>query len=96
MTLKIIAPLLTALGSLILAWRVKTILDVLIFAQRASEGNFRSITKFLSNKQSHLGMLVGMDEHVEKQQKNGLWLLVVGFLLIATGAGMNAYTAWVN
>ena len=43
MTPKILPSLLMAAGSLILAWRVKSLLDVLILAQLGTEANL-SIT----------------------------------------------------
>jgi len=94
MTWKVLPPLLTALGSLILAFRVKSILDVLILAQLGAEANFRGITEYLSKRQTDLGIVVGLNEHVARQQRRGMWLLVVGFGLIGAAGLLNAYLAW--
>ena len=64
MTPRMLPSLLMAVGSLILAWRVKSLLDVLILAQLGTEANFRSINEYLADRQADLPMLVGFDQHV--------------------------------
>jgi hypothetical protein len=90
---KVIGPLLTGTGSLILAWRVKQILDALILAQKGAEVNFLSIFGFYSGKTKDLRLLGDFDAHVERAQKLGTFLLVVGFLLIAAGSFTSALVA---
>lgn len=92
--LKILGPLLTAVGSLLLAWRVKKILDSVVLAQSAAETNFFSLHAFLANKTPTLKIVGGLDQHVERSQRFGIWLLVTGFLLIGAGALVSAYAAW--
>jgi len=94
MTPKMLPSLLMAAGSLMLAWRVKSLLDVLILAQLGSETNFRSITEFLTGRQSELPVLVGFDQHVSRRRQLGVWLLVVGFLLIGASGLLNVYLLW--
>ncbi|TWI71984.1 hypothetical protein IQ16_02658 [Bradyrhizobium huanghuaihaiense] len=92
--LKVLPPLMTAAGSIILAYRVKTIIDQLAFAQRGADANFRSLTEFLAGRSAQLPMLVGFDERVQRSVRFGTWLLVVGFALIAGGAIVNAWLLW--
>ena len=93
-TLKVLGPLLTAAGSLLLAWRVKKILDSLVLAQSAAETNFLSLHAFLAGKTKDLKIVGGLDEHVERSQQLGILLLVLGFLLIGAGALISAFAAW--
>lgn len=94
--LKVLAPLLTAAGSLMLAWRGKKLIDSLLLAQTAADVNILSISGFLANKLQHLPIVTGTDEHIRRSQNLGAWLLALGFLLIAAGALLNAYAAWTS
>jgi hypothetical protein len=94
--LKVLAPLLTAAGSLVLAWRGKKLIDSLLLAQCAADVNILSISGFLANKLQHLPIVTGTDEHVRRSQNLGAWLFALGFLLIAAGALVNAYAAWTS
>jgi hypothetical protein len=76
---------MNALGALVLAWRVKGILDILVLTQHANDVNFRVITEILNGKEQELPLTFGMNEQVEKQQRRGIKLLVFGFLLISAG-----------
>src|SRR5712664_4026803 len=85
--------LLMAAGSLLLAWRVKTLIDALMMAQRGAETNFRSITEFLAGQQPELPM-IGFQQHVERSQRLGVWLLVLGFVMVVSSGLLNAYLLW--
>ena len=91
--LRVVGPILTATGSLVLAWRGKRLIDSLLLAQTAADVNILSITGFLANRLQHLPVVTGTDEHVQRSQKLGAWLFALGFLLIAAGALVNAYAA---
>jgi hypothetical protein len=93
-SLKVIGPLLTAAGSLVLAWRGKKLLDSLLLAQSAADVNILAVSGFLAKRLQHLPIITGTDEHVQRSQKLGAWLFVLGFALIAAGALVNAYAAW--
>jgi len=85
---------MNALGAILLAWRVKGILDTLVLAQHANDINFRLLIGILNNGKQEIPLTVGMNEQVEKKQKRGIWLLVLGFSLIAIGniiAGLSWY-----
>lgn len=83
--LRILGISLNAIGALVLAWRVKGILDTLVMAQHANDINFRLIIDLLNGQQQQLPLTVGMNEQVERKQKQGILLLVSGFLLISLG-----------
>lgn len=93
-SIKLLGPLLTGIGSILLAWRVKKILDALILAQSAAETNFRSLAAFLDHQIQDLKIVGGLDEQVERSHRFSILLLVVGFLLIAAGAFISAYAVW--
>ena len=90
---RLLPSLLMAAGSLMLAWRVKALIDVLMMAQRGAETNFRSITEFLAGQQTELPM-IGFQQHVERSQRLGVWLMVVGFVMVGSSGLLNAYLLW--
>jgi hypothetical protein len=94
MTPKILPSVLMAAGSLMLAWRVRSLIDALMMAQRGAETNFRSITEFLAGRQTDLPMLIGLDQHVARSQQLGVCLLVLGFVMIGASGLLNAYLLW--
>jgi len=94
MTPRMLPSLLMAVGSLMLAWRVKSLLDVLILAQLGTEANFKSINEYLSDRQTDLPTLVGFDHHVSRSRRLGVWLLVIGFLLIGASGLLNVFMLW--
>jgi hypothetical protein len=79
MTPKMLPSLLMAVGSLMLAWRVKSLLDVLILAQLGTEANFKSINEYLSDRQTDLPTLVGFDHHVSRSRRLASGFLLSGF-----------------
>jgi hypothetical protein len=96
LTLKVLGPLLTGAGSLLLAWRVKKILDGLVIAQVAAQENFQSLAAFLGNQTQDLKLIGGLDTNAERSHRFGIFLLVIGFLLIAAGGFISAYAIWVS
>lgn len=92
--LKALAPALMALGSIIIAIRVKRILDALVKAVAATEEYRLQIVDHLVNK-APLSVASECGVRVGDCQRIRIGLLVVGFLLIAAGAlisGFNVYT----
>ena len=85
MWLRFLGIALNALGAFVLAWRLKGILDALVLAQQANDGNFRLLIRILNREPQELPLVVGMDEQVVRKQKRGVWLLVAGFACIALG-----------
>ena len=93
--LKILAPGLMALGSIILAIRVKQILDALVKAVAAAEEYRLQVVDHIVRK-APLSVTSECSVHVRDCQQIRIGLLVVGFLLIAAGAlisGFNVYMA---
>ena len=76
---------LNALGAIILAIRVKGILDTLVMAQEANDINFRLLIDILNKAKQVAPIVVGMDAQVARKQKAGIWFLVAGFSCIALG-----------
>ena len=76
---------LNAIGAVILAWRVKGILDVMVAAHQATDVNIRLVIDILNAQRQTVPLVVGMDEQVARKQKAGIWLLVLGFACIAIG-----------
>ena len=75
MTPKILPSLLMAAGSLMLAWRVKYLLDALMRAQLGAETHFRSITEFLASRQTEVPTPVGFNQHVARTKKSASGLV---------------------
>lgn len=76
---------LNAIGAIILAWRVKGILDMMVAAHQATDVNIRLLMDILAGQRQTVPLTVGMDEQVARKQKAGIWLLVIGFACIAIG-----------
>lgn len=83
--LRIIGIALNAIGSIILAIRVKGILNTLVTAQEANDVNFRLLIDILNNEKQVAPLVVGMNEQVSRTQEAGIWLLVAGFGCLALG-----------
>ena len=91
--LKTLAPALMALGSIIVAIRVKRTLDALVRAVAATEEYRLQIVDHLVNN-APLSETSECRVRVKDCQRIRIGLLVVGFLLIAAGAlisGFNVY-----
>lgn len=76
---------MNAIGAIILAWRVKGILDMMVAAHQATDVNIRLLMDILAGQRQTVPLIVGMDEQVARKQKAGIWLLVIGFACIAIG-----------
>jgi hypothetical protein len=83
-----------ATGSLMLAWRVKFLLDALMRAQLSAETHFRSIAEFLAGRQTELPTPVGFNQHVARTQKIGVWPSVLGLVMIGASGLLNACLLW--
>jgi len=83
--LRILGIALNALGAIVLAIRVKRLMDTLVLAQKANDANFRTVIGHLNGQPQTVPLVVDMNEQAVGQQKRGIWLLVAGFLCIAAG-----------
>jgi hypothetical protein len=94
--LRIVGIGINVLGAVILALRVKELLDVMIQTQESHELNFRILVDKLNGDKQVAPMIFGMTEHVARAQKRGIWLLVFGFTLLAVGNGLVAMSWYVE
>lgn len=94
--IRIIGVALNTIGALILAWRVKGILDALVAAQHANDANFRLLIDVLNGRAQQLPLLVGMDAQVERRQRVGIYLLVAGFALIGVGNALVGFSFYLQ
>jgi hypothetical protein len=77
---------LSAAGALLLAFRVKRILDALVAVAHCHEMNLRELTR----PHGDIVQFVNSTRQVEKAQKAGTWLLSLGFGCIFVGNVLNA------
>ena len=83
-TLPILPTISSVVGSGLLAWRVKRILDALSLVAAAHELN---IQQLMPNQHDDIYNLGNTTAHVDRAK--GTWLLVVGFLLLALSGVLN-------
>lgn len=84
-TLRILAAISSVAGSVLLAWRVKGILEALSLVAQAHEANIAQLMRPGGNI-VHFG---NSTAHVERAK--GMWLLVIGFLLLGVSGGLNLW-----
>lgn len=82
--LRILAAISSVVGSGLLAWRVKRILDALSLVASAHELN---IQQLMPNHQGDIYNLGNSTQHVDRAKGTGL--LVVGFLLLGLSGVLN-------
>ncbi|HCD36381.1 MAG TPA: hypothetical protein DEQ23_05015 [Chlorobium sp.] len=84
--LKSLGAILTASGSMLLAWRVKSILDWVVNTLVAHEQSITQLRKILSGVPQDEALIEGVTKHLlDVQSKVGLSLLVSGFILLGLG-----------
>lgn len=86
-TLRLLSPVCSIVGSILLSVRIKRILDALRIVAAAHEANIQQLMSPTSNTIYHFG---NSTQHVERAKGTGL--MVVGFLLIGL-AGLFALLA---
>ena len=84
--LRILAALSSVGGSVLLAWRVKRILEALTLVVGGHELNIQQLIPGQTGDIYNLGNLRA---HVERAKGTGL--LVAGFLLLAASGGLNLW-----
>ena len=82
--LRILAAICSVVGSGLLAWRVKGILEALTLVANAHEVN---IQQLMPNHQGDIYNMGNSTAHVDRAK--GTALLVTGFLLLAASGGLN-------
>lgn len=84
--LKIAGAISTAIGSILLAWRVKEILKWVVYVLVAHEQSFSQIRKILNHEQQTEPLVEGATKNlIDVESKLGVFLLVIGLVLLATG-----------
>ncbi|MDR5857978.1 hypothetical protein FZZ93_02280 [Halomonas eurihalina] len=84
--LKIIGAVSTAVGSILLAWRVKEILKWVVYCLVAHEQSLEQVRRLLSNQQQTEPMVGGGTKHLlDIESRLGVALLVTGFIFLALG-----------
>lgn len=94
--LRIVGIGINVVGAVTLAFRVKQLLDVIIQTQESHEFNFKILVDKLNGNQQVVPIIFGMTEHVARAQKRGIWLLVLGFTLLAVGNSLVALSWYIN
>lgn len=91
--LKIAGAASTAIGSILLAWRVKSILHWVVYCLVAHEQSISQLRKIASNQPQDEVIAEGVTKHLlDVESKLGLVLLVLGFLLLGIGMLCQAAT----
>ena len=81
-----IGTILNVIGSVLLAIRVKILLNWIALVLRAHEVNFNAITQVINNPVRPLPVIQGMTKKLEKiKETKGQMLFVLGLLFIAFG-----------
>ena len=83
---KLIGTILSAGGSLVLAWRVKQVLKWVVYALVAHESSITQLRKVLNNEPQTEPVVEGVTKHLlDVESKLGIVLLVLGFALLGIG-----------
>lgn len=84
--LKLLGALLAGLGSLVLAWRVKKLLTAIVDCLLTHDMSIKELLARANGGRQTMPAVVGMASVVlDIQDKIGLRLLVVGFVLFGVG-----------
>jgi hypothetical protein len=89
--LKAAGPILTAIGSIVLAFRLEAIIDAILISMKANQG---ALLKILQRPESE--ELTRSHEQVLKELRRGKKILWWGFVLVALGGMVNALSYFIN
>ena len=96
-TLKIIGVAFNALGALILAIRVKKILDAVAAVLHCHEANIQQLMREITGtNRDHIVNFANSPAQVEKAQKIGVKLLVLAFVMLFVGNALTGISVWVG
>jgi len=88
--LKIIGAFSTGIGSILLAWRVKVLLQWITYTIIAHETSIEQLIKILNGQEQTHPTITGTPVHLLNiQDKLGLYLLIGGFILLGLGMFAN-------
>jgi hypothetical protein len=83
--LRIIGIFSSLMGTLLLAWRAKHLIDSLEKAHYIAESNFRVIKDFIDKKPQEFPYTIGSNVFVDDFKPLGKFLFFLGFLLLIIG-----------
>ena len=84
--LKIIGAFLSGFGSLLLAWRVKVILQWITYSIVAHETSIEQLIRILDGQPQNSPTITGAPVHLlNVQDKLGFYLLISGFICLGFG-----------
>lgn len=90
LVLKVVGSGLSGVGSILLAWRVKSIIKWIVYSLVAHEVSIDQIRKFLNKLPQTDPMVSGVPKHLlEFQDKAGMCLLIAGFASLGLGMLLN-------
>ena len=88
---------LTVVGSIVLAWRVKIILDWVYYSIVAHEASITAITEKLEGRQQSLPVITGTVVHLSNTKDiTGTKLLRLGFILIGLGVAIQLLSIYLK
>lgn len=88
--LKIAGSGLSGIGSLLLAWRVKAMIQWIIYSVVAHEVSIDQIQRLVSGQHQTQPIIQGMPKHLLRfQDKAGFALLILGFVSLGIGMLLN-------
>jgi hypothetical protein len=89
--LKAVGPILTAIGSIVLAMRLEAIIDAILLGMDA---NLKAVLKLLDPAETR--ELRASQEQVLRELRKGKRILWAGFSLLAVGGILNALSYFIN
>lgn len=91
--LKLAGALFTGAGSLLLAWRVKTILKWVVYCLVAHEGSITQLRRVASGDSQTAPVVEGVTKHLlDIQSRLAFVFLISGFFMLGIGMLANAAT----
>jgi len=95
--LKVLGTFATAIGSILLAWRVKAIMRWIVYCLVAHEHSISQLRKIVSGQQQDRPIVEGVTTHLlDIESKLGVFLLVSGLLLLGIGMVLQATSYFVG
>jgi len=76
---------LSLIGTILLAWRAKTILDALRDAHYIAEANFRVIKDYMDKQPQTIPFTIGSNVFIDSVKPLSNFLLFFGFFLLFAG-----------
>lgn len=88
---------LTVIGSIVLAWRVKIILDWVHYSIVAHEASLIAIVEKIERRQQFFPVITGTNIHLSNAiNVTGTKLLVLGFVLIGLGIAVQLLSIYLK